>query len=139
MNWKSILMAGLMQAPAIVAAVDGIKGSGADKRSQALAGVMLGMQSFQRVDPQDFERVFANPKVQEAISLATDHIHFALKTVDTVSAGLPAPALPEGISLGQHATPPVPIRTPATEAAEANEATPRSKKASRSTTAEQTD
>lgn len=91
MNWKNILMMGLMQAPSVIAAIDGIKGSNADKRTKGLQGVMLGMQTFAQVDPEDFTRVFSHPQVQDAIAKANDQIHFALKVVDTVHAGLPAP------------------------------------------------
>lgn len=101
MNWKNILMMGLMQAPAVIGAVDAIKGSNTDKRTKALQGVMLGMQTFANVDPEDFTRVFSHPQVQDAIAKANDQIHFALKVVDTVHAGLPAPA--------QNSSPSIPL------------------------------
>lgn len=91
MNWKLIAMNALGLLPGLVTAAEGIKGSGADKKTQVLSGVMLGMNAFRNVDPEDFERVFSNPHVAAAFGQANDAIHFALKTVDTVSTGLPAP------------------------------------------------
>lgn len=91
MDWKSVLKNVLMLMPNLISSADAIRGSGADKKTKVLQGVMVGLDVFKSADPESFDRVFNNTHVQKAIGDANDAIHFALKTVDTVSAGLPAP------------------------------------------------